>query len=150
MATGRTIRVLLVEDHLPIREGLRRFLESYPDIDVVGEAGNGEEAVVSVATLQPAVVVMDVSMPKKDGIATTRQIKSQHPQVAVVGLTLAASGHLSDSMKTAGACEVLTKGEDAVDGLYQAIKKAAFPVQAPAATTEAGKADFLVCSTPNP
>src|SRR5262245_8761327 len=121
MATARMIRVLLVEDHTFVRQGLRSFLESYPDIDIVGEAGHGEEALLSVARLQPGVVVMDVNLPKMDGIATTRLIRTRYPHVAVVGLTISAPGYASYSMQKAGAYEVLTKGEDAVDGLYQAI-----------------------------
>jgi DNA-binding NarL/FixJ family response regulator len=125
MATGRMIRVLLVEDHTFVRNSLRSFLESYPDIHVVGEAATGEEALVSVERLQPAVVVMDINLPTIDGITTTRQIRSQYAQVAVVGLTIASEESIWHSMEKAGAFGVLTKDEDAVEGLYQAIKEAA-------------------------
>lgn len=80
--------MLLVDDHLMFRQGLRTLLQSYPDIDVVDEAGDGAEAVSKVSTVQPTVVVMDISMPRMDGVAATRILKSQHSQVAVVGLSV--------------------------------------------------------------
>lgn len=75
MVTAQKIRVLIVDDHVMVRQGLRAVLQSYPNIDVVGEAGNGEEALSSVAKLQPTIVVMDISMPSLDGIGATRLIK---------------------------------------------------------------------------
>ena len=81
------IRVLLVDDHAMVRQGLRCALEVYPNIEVVGEASDGDQAVECVAKVQPTVVVMDIVMPKMDGIAATRLIKTQYPQIAVVGLT---------------------------------------------------------------
>src|ERR1051326_4598764 len=122
MATGCMIRVLLVEDHTLVRTSLWSFLESYPDVHVVGEAATGEEALVSVERLQPTVVVMDIKLTTIDGITTTRQIRSQYPQVAVVGLTIASEGPVWHAMEKAGAFGVLTKDKGAVDGLYQAIK----------------------------
>jgi len=90
MSIARNIRILLVDDHTIVRQGLRNLLESYPNIEVVGEAGDGDEAVVSAAKLKPAVVVMDINMPKMDGITATRLIKTQHPEIAVVGLSVNA------------------------------------------------------------
>jgi len=117
------IRILLVDDHLMLRQGLRVLLESFPDLDVVGEAGDGEEAIQSLDSLQPAVVVMDINMPKLDGIAATRLLKQQHPHIAVVGLSLYAHTYQADAMLRAGAVEVVTK-ERAVEELYRSIKKA--------------------------
>ena len=124
MVTKERIRVLLVDDHLMFRQGLRTLLQSYPDIDVIDEASDGAEAVSKVSTLQPTVVVMDISMPKMDGVAATRLLKSQHSQVPVLGLSVTGQGYQVDAMLKAGAVEVLTK-EKAVDELYDAIKKAA-------------------------
>src|SRR5512145_3328589 len=84
---ARSIRVLLVDDHAMIRQGLRCALECYPSVEVVGEASDGEEAVECVAKVQPTVVVMDIIMPKLDGIAATRLIKTKYPQIVIVGLT---------------------------------------------------------------
>jgi DNA-binding NarL/FixJ family response regulator len=128
MPTAQKIRVLIADDHTMVRQGLRAVLQSYANIDVVGEAGNGEEAVVNVRKLKPAVVVMDISMPTLDGIAATRLIKTQYPHVAVVGLSVNAPSYHVDAMLKAGAFEVVTK-EKAVDELYSAIQRAIAAVQ---------------------
>jgi DNA-binding NarL/FixJ family response regulator len=124
MVTPQRIRVLLVDDHLMFRQCLRTLLDSYADIEVIDEASDGAEAVSKVSTLQPTVVVMDISMPKLDGVAATRLLKTQHSQLPVLGLSVAGQGHQVEAMLKAGAVEVLTK-ENAVDELYDAIKKAA-------------------------
>jgi DNA-binding NarL/FixJ family response regulator len=129
MVTAQRIRVLLVDDHQMFRQGLRSLLQSYPDIDVIDEAGDGAEAVSKVATLQPAVVVMDIGMPKMDGVAATRLVKSQHSQVAVLGLSVTGQGYQVEAMLKAGAVKVLTK-EKAVDELYDSIKNASPPASA--------------------
>ena len=124
MVTAQRIRVLLVDDHTMFRQGLRTLLQSYPDIEVVDEASDGAEAVSKVSAVQPAVVVMDISMPRMDGVAATRHLKSQHSQVTVVGLSVTGQGYQVDAMLKAGAVKVLTK-ERAVDELYDCIKNAA-------------------------
>ena len=123
MVTAQRIRVLLVDDHVMFRQGLRTLLQCYPDIDVVDEAGDGAEAVSKVAAVQPAVVVMDISMPKMDGVAATRLLKSRHSQVTVVGLSVTGVAYQIEAMLKAGAVKVVTK-ERAVDDLYDSIKKA--------------------------
>lgn len=82
------IKVLLVDDHPVVREGLRMVLEAAPDIEVVGEAGDGLEAVEKANQQQPHVVLMDVRMPKLDGIEATRRIKGQLPTTSVILLTV--------------------------------------------------------------
>jgi DNA-binding NarL/FixJ family response regulator len=79
MTIAGKIRVLLVEDHTLVRQGLRSALEAYPNIEVVGEAADGEVAVLNALKLQPAAIVMDINMPGMDGIAATRVIKQQSP-----------------------------------------------------------------------
>lgn len=106
-----------------VRQGLRSTLEAYPGIEVVGEANDGEQALACIEILQPTVVVMDIVMPKMDGIAATRLIKRRYPQIAVVGLTRELKDYTSYSMKKAGASEVLDK-QNAVDELYGAIQRA--------------------------
>ena len=128
MAIGSPIRVLLVDDHTIVRQGLRSLLESYPNIAVVGEASDGEEALASAGKLQPAVVVMDINMSKMDGIAATRLIKTQYPEIIVLGLSVNATAYYLDAMQKAGAFEVLSK-DSAVDTLYGAIQRAVAAVQ---------------------
>ncbi|HEY6084928.1 MAG TPA: response regulator transcription factor [Nitrospira sp.] len=123
MAQAGPVRIVLAEDHMIVRQGVRALLQTYPNIEVVGEAGDGEEAVAKVAKLQPTIVVMDITMPRLDGIAATRLIKTNHPHIAVIGLSLATHGYNVDAMLKAGAFEVLPK-EKAVHDLYGAIQRA--------------------------
>jgi two-component system, NarL family, response regulator LiaR len=119
----RSIRVLLVDDHTMLRQGLRCALECYPSIEVVGEASDGEQAVECVTKVQPTVVVMDVVMPKMDGIVATRLIKTHYPRIAVVGLTREPRDYTLYSMVKAGASDVVDK-PNAVVELYHAIQRA--------------------------
>lgn len=118
------IRVLLVDDHAMVREGLRSILLGYADIDVVGEAGNGEEAIELARQLSPHIIVMDVNMPKVDGIEATRRIRQDRPDTVVIGLSVNTSPQVADAMKEAGAVTLLTK-ESAAELLYQTISRAA-------------------------
>ncbi|MBD2868187.1 response regulator [Paenibacillus arenilitoris] len=82
-----TIKLLLADDHAMVRRGLQVFLSTQPDLELVGEAATGEEALRQVAALQPDVVLMDINMPGIDGIEATGRIKAAHPQVKVIILT---------------------------------------------------------------
>ena len=115
------IRVLIADDHAIVREGVRALLSLSDDIVVVGEAANGREAIDLVEHLKPSVVVMDVNMPLMNGIEATAKIKTRHPAIIVIGLSVNASHDNVDAMKTAGAAMLLTK-EAAVEQLYRAIK----------------------------
>ena len=117
------MRVLLVDDHVMVRQGIRALLETYPNIEVVGEAGDGEDGLLQVIELQPGVVVMDITMPKMDGVTSTRLIKAYYPLTAVIGLSVLAHSYPIETMIKAGTCEVITK-EKAVDELYDAIQRA--------------------------
>jgi len=81
------ISVLLADDHVILRAGLRALLETYPDIEVIGEAGDGEEAIRKVRELRPDVVLMDVAMPGMNGLVATRYILEQSPTTQVLILT---------------------------------------------------------------
>ena len=83
-----TIRILLIDDHQVVREGIRRMLEIEPDIKVVGEAANSREALTQVASLSPEVILMDIKMPGVDGISLTREIKGKFPSSNIIMLTL--------------------------------------------------------------
>jgi CheY-like chemotaxis protein len=115
------VRLLLVDDHAMVRQGLRALLESYGDIQVVGEACNGQEAVELTEQLKPSVVVMDINMPEMNGIEATAKIKSSHPHTVIIGMSVNAAGENQNAMKTAGASRLLTK-EAAVEHLHTAIQ----------------------------
>jgi DNA-binding NarL/FixJ family response regulator len=145
------VRVLVVEDHALIREGLRSFLESYGDVEVVGEAITGEEALASVDRLLPEVVVMDINMPDMDGIAATRRIHVRYPAIPIIGLTVMSDESYLRAMLDAGAFRVLTKGEGAVEGLYQAVREAAASINGTATKGNAVPAlgrDLRIPSSP--
>src|SRR4029079_8260447 len=81
------IRVLIVDDHAMVRRGMRDFLDLHDDLEVVGEASDGEGALEAVETLRPEVVVMDLLMPGVDGIAATAEIKARQPSIEVAAIT---------------------------------------------------------------
>lgn len=114
-------RVLLVEDHAMVRQGLRAILEGFEDVLVIGEATNGEEAVSLVAEVMPDVILMDVNMPKMDGIEATKQITAAHPSAIVVGLSVDNSPPVIEAMKEAGAATFVTK-DAAAEQLHHAIR----------------------------
>src|SRR5947209_16612735 len=85
---SKKITVLLVDDHSLVRRGFRRMLEDEPDMDVVGEAGDGEEAVRAARNLHPQVVVMDCALPGMNGLDATRKILQESPDTAVLMLSM--------------------------------------------------------------
>jgi DNA-binding NarL/FixJ family response regulator len=117
------IRVLLAEDHTIMRYTLRSVLRHYSDIEIVGEATDGEDAIAKTEQLRPAIVLMDINMPRLDGIAATRRITGNQSQVFVIGLSVDADGHSVEAMRRAGAVTVVPK-ERAADDLYDAIHRA--------------------------
>ena len=118
----RALTVLLVDDHAMMRQGLRSVLEAHADIQIVGEASDGHEAVAMADTLRPAVVIMDINMPRLNGIEATAQIKAQYPDIRVIGLSVNAGPNNKEAMLKAGADMLLTK-EAAVEELYRGIQR---------------------------
>ena len=103
MADPKCIRVMLVDDHAVVRSGLGAFLSVMPDLELVGEAENGEEAVIRCGLLNPDVVLMDLMMPGIDGVTATRQIHEKYPNVRVIALTSFQEDTLVQGALKAGA-----------------------------------------------
>src|SRR5262245_9008323 len=118
------IRVLLVEDHETVREGLRMLLDSQPDIEVVGEAANGRVAVEYSGRFRPHVVIMDLSMPEMNGLAATQAIKRESPETAIVALTRHDDAAFVDELKKAGASAYVLKQSPSRE-LLDAVRNAA-------------------------
>lgn len=118
---GRPVRILVVDDHTIFRRGLISILESYPDLRVVGEASDGEEGVAKASSLLPDVVIMDLAMPRMNGIEATRIIKSRFQSVDVLALSFQESEHARSSVLEAGASEYFTKSGP-LDNLLRAIR----------------------------
>jgi two-component system, NarL family, response regulator LiaR len=115
------IKVLIADDHAVVREGTRQILEQEPDIEVLAEAADGEEAVRLASSWKPDVVIMDVSMPRVDGISATKQIKTILPKTAVLVLSAYDDDQFVFSLLEAGAAGYLLKSVRGHE-LVQAIR----------------------------
>src|SRR5689334_16987689 len=111
MTTMAITRVLLADDDSLVRMTLRRVLADYPDVEVVDEAATGVEAVAIVERLRPHLVIMDIRMPRMDGIAAAREIKDKYPDTQIIGLSEYAYGYHADAMLKAGALAVYQKSK---------------------------------------
>ncbi len=103
------IRVMIVDDHAVVRSGLETFLSVMPELELVGEASGGDEAVLRCGTLKPDVVLMDLMMPGTDGVTATRLIRQKYPQVRVLALTSFEEDSLVQEALRAGATGYLMK-----------------------------------------
>lgn len=135
MSNNEPIRVLLVDDHSVVRSGLGAFLFAFDDLELVGEAGGGTEAVRLCGELKPDVVLMDLMMPDMNGVEATTIIREKHPETQVVALTSYKEDELVHGVLKAGAIGYLLKNVTA-DELADAIRaaKAGQPTLAPEAT----------------
>jgi DNA-binding NarL/FixJ family response regulator len=122
-AADAPIRVLLVDDHAVVRRGLRGFLDLLDDVEVVGEAENGKQAVAAVQSLTPDVVLMDLVMPELDGIGAISAIKAARPETEIVALTSFIDEEKVTSALEAGASGYLLKDAEA-DDVAAAIRAA--------------------------
>src|ERR687887_918172 len=131
MSEAAQIRVLLVDDQRLMREGLRTVLELQPDLRVVGEAGDGEQAEELVGEVQPNVVLMDLRMPRVDGVIATQRIKRRWPDVQVLVLTTFDEDELVFRSIEAGASGYLLKdvGADALADAVRAASRGDVPLQ---------------------
>jgi two-component system response regulator NreC len=117
------MRVVVVDDHTLIRQGIVGLLESQPDIDVVGQGGSGAEAIVLAGDLRPDVVLLDVSMPGMTGFAAAKEIKSRRPETAILFLTIHDREDYLYQALRAGASGYVLKGAD-VNDLLAALRSA--------------------------
>jgi DNA-binding NarL/FixJ family response regulator len=115
------IKILLVDDHKVMRDGLRLLLDDHPDMQVVGEADHGRDALALVSRIQVDVVVMDVAMPELNGIETTRRMLTRFPSIKVVSLSMYNERKILTEMLQAGAAALVVKGS-ATEDLVQAIR----------------------------
>jgi len=147
MNTPHTIRVLLVDDHNVVRSGLATFLRAYDDLELVGEAKNGLEAVRLCRQVKPDVVLMDLMMPEMDGIVATRAILADSPDIKIIAMTsfeeeelvhgVLAAGAISYLLKNVGSEELSKAIRDAVSGRSTLSPEAArVLVQATRPTTQ--------------
>ncbi|HEY9857815.1 MAG TPA: response regulator transcription factor [Stenomitos sp.] len=123
------IRVLISDDHTILRSGLKMLLNAETDIEVIGEATTGEEAIVLSERLHPDLVLMDVSMPGIGGIDATAEIKKQHPEIRVLMLTMHENeAYLFRTIKAGGSGYVLKKAADTelIDAIHQVMQGGAF------------------------
>ncbi len=114
------IKILIADDHAVVREGTRQILEQEPDLEVVAEAGDGEEAVRLAGNSKPDVAIIDIAMPKLDGIEATKQIKALYPTIAVLILTAYDDDQFVFSLLEAGAAGYLLKsvrGRELIDAV---------------------------------
>lgn len=123
MTEPRPTRILLADDHMVVRSGLGTVLSVWDDMELVGEAGDGEEAIRLCDSLQPDVVLMDLLMPKMDGVAATQVIKQRWPQMQVIALTSFKEKEYVEGALKAGANGYLLKNVSA-DELVNAIRRA--------------------------
>jgi NarL family two-component system response regulator LiaR len=120
----QTIQVMLVDDHNVVRSGLATFLKAYDDLELVGEAKNGLEALNLCHQKKPDVILMDLMMPEMDGIAATRAILADYPEIKIIAMTSFEEEELVQGVLAAGAISYLLKNVTS-DELVKAIREAA-------------------------
>src|SRR5947207_14544365 len=108
------IRVMIVDDHLMVRRGLATFLRATPDLELVGEAASGAEAIRVCEQTRPDVVLMDLKLPDLDGIAATRAIRDAHPDIQVIVVTSSPEDELVSESLRAGAVGYILKYVDVI------------------------------------
>ncbi len=115
------LRVLIVDDHEAVRKGVAGILQSRGDIEVCGEANNGEEAVRQAKELKPDIVIMDFTMPVMDGLEASKQILKSFPKMPILMFSMHKMEALTEAAKNAGVRGFITKGESA-ENLLRAVE----------------------------
>ena len=119
----RPIRILIVDDHSVVREGLRALLSAVHDIEIIAEAADGMEAIAAITKWKPDVTLMDLLMPKLDGVQATRRILKAHPEAKILVLTTIPNWYKVDLCLDAGACGYVLKSAPSAE-IFSAIRKA--------------------------
>ena len=109
MSEQTKIRIMIVDDHTVVRSGLGAFIAAVPDLELIGEAENGEQAVARAKSLRPDIILMDLMLPGMDGVSATRKIKEQNPAIQVIALTSFQEDELVQNALKAGAIGYLMK-----------------------------------------
>ncbi len=118
--SGQSRRILLIDDHAMVRQGLRSILNTYADLQIIAEAADGEEAVRLAQQHRPDVVIMDINLPRLNGIEATRRIKEALSEVVIIGLSVQWSAQTLEALLAAGGATLLSK-EQATEDLYRTI-----------------------------
>jgi DNA-binding NarL/FixJ family response regulator len=117
---------MLVDDHMVMRQGLAGLLRSEPDLEISGEASDGEAAVKLVREIRPDMILMDISMPGMDGIQATSIIHKEHPEIPIIGLSMFQEGGQIAAMQEAGAVAYVTKSgpsQTLIDAIRTCVRR---------------------------
>lgn len=126
---SESVRILLADDHTIVRQGLARLLEEQPDLKVVGEATNGQMAVEQALALKPDIVIMDIAMPRMNGIEATKRIRKQLPKTKILILSMYSHEHYIHELLETGVSGYLLKdssGRDIIKAIRSAMKNETF------------------------
>ena len=123
MSSQKPIRIVVVDDHDVVRRGLAILIRAFDDLDLIGSAANGIEAMDLAEKLRPDVMLMDMIMPEMDGVEATRQIREKYPDIQVVALTSSRDEAQLQAILAAGAVSFLSKNT-AIDDLVASIRAA--------------------------
>jgi DNA-binding NarL/FixJ family response regulator len=115
-------RILLVDDHVPIRAALRRLLAHYHDVRIVGEASDGQQAIEVMSSCRPDVILMDIHMPRMNGVEATALISQSWKDAIIIGLCAIEDPHTTEAILQAGALAVVSKHQ--LNDLYSIIQRA--------------------------
>src|SRR5262249_16144471 len=112
VGSTRALRILIADDHAAVRKLFRTLVQHHPELQVIGEAADGLEAIAQAQILRPDVILMDVSMPRMDGLEATRRLKMDFPSMQILGLSVHLRTEDHPAIERAGAAGFFTKGVD--------------------------------------
>jgi DNA-binding NarL/FixJ family response regulator len=128
-AMPKSIRILIADDHTIVRQGLARLLEEQPDLKVIGEATNGQDAVDKTLELKPDIAILDIAMPRMNGIEAAKRIRKRLPETKIIILSMYSHEHYIDELLETGVSGYLLKdssGRDIIKAIHAALKNETF------------------------